>query len=359
MSWEPSYLPYKKDLETKVVLKKLAGAHRALAELKGVAQTIPKQEILINTLILQEAKDSSEVENIVTTHDELYKSSLGLEKYVSPAAKEVQNYIAAIKRGFSIVSKQKVLSTNNIIEIQEILEENKAGLRKIPGTTLKNEQSGKVIYEPPQSAVEIERLMENLELFVNDNTLTDIDPIVKMAIIHFQFESIHPFYDGNGRTGRIINILYLVLNDLLEIPILYLSRYIIRNKAAYYQKLQDVRDNESWEEWLLYMISAVEETAYDTIRLVNNIKKEMMKMKNILRNNYKFYSQELLNHLFKQPYTKIEFLQKDLGVSRVTASGYLNTLAKDMVIIKYKLGKTNYYINMDLMNTLSAEEKKG
>lgn len=358
MSWKPSYLPYEKDLETKVVLKKLVGAHRALAELKGVAQTIPKQEILINTLILQEAKDSSEVENIVTTHDELYKSSLGLEKYISPAAKEVQNYIAAIKRGFSIVSKQKVLSTNNIIEIQEILEKNKAGLRKIPGTNLKNQQTGEVIYEPPQNALEIKGLMENLELFVNDNTLTDFDPIVKMAIIHFQFESIHPFYDGNGRIGRIINILYLVLNDLLEIPILYLSRCIIRNKVAYYQKLQDVRDNGSWEEWLLYMISAVEETAYDTISLVNNIKKEMMKMKNILRNNYKFYSQELLNHLFKHPYTKIEFLQKDLGVSRVTASGYLNKLAKDMVIFKYKLGKTNYYINVALMDTLSPEEKK-
>ena len=358
MNWKPSYLPYEKDLETKVVLKKLAGAHRALAELKGVAQTIPKQEILINTLILQEAKDSSEVENIVTTHDELYKSSLGLEKYASPAAKEVQNYVAAIKRGFSIVSKQKVLSTNNIIEIQEILEENKAGLRKIPGTNLKNEQNREVIYEPPQSAVEIVELMKNLELFINDNTLTDIDPIVKMAIIHFQFESIHPFYDGNGRTGRIINILYLVLNDLLEIPILYLSRFIIRNKVAYYQKLQDVRDHERWEEWLLYMLSAIEKTAYDTIRLVNNIKEEMMKMKNILRNNYKFYSQELLNHLFKQPYTKIELLQKDLGVSRVTASIYLNTLAKDKVIFKHKLGKTNYYINTTLMDTLSAAEKK-
>jgi len=355
MSWKPSYLPYEKDLETKAVLKKLARAHRALAELKGVAQTIPKQEILINTLIIQEAKDSSEIENIVTTHDELYKSSLGFEKFISPAAKEVQNYIAAIKRGFSIVSKQKILSTNNIIEIQEILEDNKAGLRKIPGTTLKNEQTGELIYEPPQSAIEIQRLMENLEMFVNDNTLTDFDPIVRMAIIHFQFESIHPFYDGNGRTGRIINILYLVLNDLLEIPILYLSRFIIHNKAAYYQKLQDVRDHDRWEEWLLYIISAVEETSYDTIRLVNNIKEEMIKMKNILRNNYKFYSQELLNHLFKQPYTKIELLQKDLGVSRVTASVYLNKLAKDMVIFKYKLGKTNYYINRALMDTLSPE----
>lgn len=355
MSWKPSYLPYDKDLETKAVLKKLAGAHRALAELKGIAQTIPKQEILINTLTLQEAKDSSEVENIVTTHDELYKSSLGLEKFISPAAKEVQNYIAAIKRGFSIVLKQKILSINNIIEIQEILEKNKAGFRKVPGTNLKNQQTGAVIYEPPQSAKEIKELMENLEFFINDNTLTDYDPIVKMAIIHFQFESIHPFYDGNGRTGRIINILYLVLNDLLDIPILYLSRSIIRNKTIYYRKLQDVRDYDNWEEWLLYMIDAVEEIAYETMHLVNNIKNEMMIMKNILRDNYKFYSQELLNHLFKQPYTKIEFLQNDLGVSRVTASSYLNRLAQDKVILKYKLGKTNYYINITLMNSLSSK----
>ncbi|PHR32877.1 MAG: hypothetical protein COA38_05925 [Fluviicola sp.] len=237
-----------------------------------------------------------------------------------------------------------------------MLEKNNAGFRELPGTNLKNVQTGQVIYEPPQNAQEIKELMANLELFINDDSIIDYDPIVKMAIIHFQFESIHPFYDGNGRTGRIINILYLVLNELLDIPILYLSRYIIRNKKAYYQLLQDVRDNDNWEAWLLYMISAVEETAFDTIRLVNAVKREMMTMKNTLRSNYKFYSQELLNHLFQQPYTKIEFLQNDLGVSRVTASGYLNKLANDNVIVKYKLGKTNYYINTALMNTLSPEQ---
>ncbi|MBN4077637.1 Fic family protein [bacterium AH-315-C20] len=355
MSWKLSNLPYDRDLETKPVLKKLAAAHRALAELKGVAQTIPMQEILINTLMFQEAKDSSEIENIVTTHDELYKGSLGLAKFVSPAAKEVQNYISAIKRGFAIVHENKLLTINNIIEIQEILEENKAGLRTIPGTNLKNQDTGEVIYEPPQNANEIRKLMENLEQYINDSTLTDYDPIVQMAIVHFQFESIHPFYDGNGRTGRIINILHLLLNDLLDIPILYLSRYIIQNKAAYYHKLQDVRDNESWDAWLLFMISTVEETAYGTIKLVKAIKTEMMVMKNILRTNYKFYSQELLNHLFKQPYTKIGFLQNELGVSRVTAAGYLNKLAADGIIVKYKLGKTNYYINRELIKALSPD----
>lgn len=356
MSWKPTELPYNVEYETKPVLKKLAGAHRALAELKGVALTIPKQEILINTLALQEAKDSSEVENIVTTHDELYKGSLGLDKLVSPATKEVQNYVSALKRGYTLVIKNKVLTTNNIIEIQEVLEKNSAGLRKVPGTTLKNQQTGEVVYEPPQDHNQIRDLMANLEIFMNNDALTDLDPIVKMAIIHFQFESIHPFYDGNGRTGRIINILYLVLNELLDIPILYLSRYIIRNKGKYYALLQEIRDNGNWEEWILYMLSAVEETAYDTIRLVNVIKKEMQEMKNRLRDNYKFYSQELLNHLYKQPYTKIEFLQNELGVTRITAASYLNQLAEDKVLFKHKLGKTNYYINTKLMDALLKGE---
>jgi len=356
MSWKPTSLPYDVEYETKVVLKKLASAHRALAELKGVALSIPRQEILINTLTLQEAKDSSEVENIVTTHDELYKGSLGIDNLVTPATKEVHSYVSALKCGFDLVKNNKVLTTNNIIEIQEVLEKNNAGLRKVPGTTLKNQQTGEVVYEPPQEYQKIRDLMSNLEIFINNEALTDLDPIVKMAIIHFQFESIHPFYDGNGRTGRIINILYLVLNELLDIPILYLSRYIIRNKAKYYALLQSVRDKGSWEEWILYMLNAVEETAYDTIRLVNVIKKEMQEMKNTLRDNYKFYSQELMNHLFKQPYTKIEFLQNELGVSRITAASYLNQLAKDEVLFKHKLGKTNYYINTKLMDALLKGE---
>ncbi|MFD2563541.1 Fic family protein [Aquimarina rubra] len=356
MSWKPLYLPYKEDPETKKVLKTLSAAHRALAELKGVAQSIPRQEILINTLTFQEAKDSSEVENIITTHDELYKSSLGYSEFISPAAKEVENYSLALKQGFAIVSKRKILSSNSILEIQRILEKNNAGYRKLPGTNLKNQQTGEVVYEPPQSADEIKDLMQNLVEFINDNELIDYDPLVKMAIIHFQFESIHPFYDGNGRTGRIINILYLVLQNLLEIPILYLSRYIIKNKGDYYRLLQDVRDNENWESWILFMIKAVEETAIHTIDIIKSIKQDMMSMKNILRNNYKFYSQELLNHLFKMPYTKIEFLKNDLNISRVTASNYLNKLSDDKIIHKHKLGKSNYYINPLLMNTLIKKQ---
>ena len=355
-NWHPQPLPIQQNLETLPILKKLVAARGALAELKGVAQSIPRQDILINTLALQEAKDSSEVENIVTTHDELYKSALGFKKYVSPAAKEVQNYVAALKKGYELVVKNQMLTTRYILQIQETLERNNAGLRKVPGTKLKNERTDEVVYIPPQHKQEIEALMQNLEAFINNQSLADYDPIVKMAIIHFQFESIHPFYDGNGRTGRIINILYLVLNGLLDIPILYLSRYIIRQKADYYAGIQGVRDHGDWENWLLFMIEGVEVTAKDTMRMVKGIKDEMMALKQLLRNHYKFYSQDLLNHLFKHPYSKIEALQKDLGVSRVTASNYLNQLADDGVLIKYKLGRANYYVNPNLLRVLVGNE---
>jgi len=353
MKWQPSNLPYNINLDTIPILKKLAIAHRSLAELKGIAQSIPKQEVLINTLALQEAKDSSEVENIVTTHDELYKSSLKVNNYFSPQSKEVQNYVAALKRGFEIVKTKQVLTVNGIIEIQEVLEKNNAGLRKVPGTSLKNQKTGEVVFEPPQDATIIKELMSNLEKYINDPLMSEYDPIVKMAVIHFQFESIHPFYDGNGRTGRIINILYLVLNELLDLPILYLSRYIIQHKADYYRLLQTVRTEENWEEWILFMLDAVIETSKQTIILIQSMKELMLKIKNDLRDNYKFYSQELLNHLFKQPYTKIEFLMDDLNISRVTASGYLNVLAENELLVKHKIGKSNYYINWQLMEILT------
>lgn len=349
MKWQLQTLPYPQDFETKTVLKKLASVNRALAELKGLAQTMPQQDILINTLVIQEAKDSSEVENIVTTHDEIYKSTITDVKFLSPATKEVRNYVEALKKGATIVKVKKILSVNDIIHIQEVLENNKAGLRKLPGTTLKNDKTGEVVYKPPQDAVTIKALMQNLEQYINDPSLNNYDPVLKMAIIHFQFESIHPFYDGNGRTGRIINILYLLLQNLLDIPILYLSRYIIANKQAYYQNLQDVRDNNNWEAWLMFMLQGVEETAYQTIDKVKQIKVAMQDMKEVLRGNYKFYSHDLINHLFKQPYTKIDFLKDELHISRVTAANYLNSLAADGVLLKMKQGKFNYYINYRLV----------
>ena len=348
-------LPIEKDIETKKVLKKLASAHRALAELKGVVSTIPNENILINTLGLQEAKDSSAIENIITTHDDIYKADLNLEGFKSLNAKEVQNYISALKKGFALISKKKILTNNDIIEIQSELEKNKAGFRKLPGTALKNAITGETVYTPPQEYSEIIDLMSNLEQFINDDTISDFDPLVKMAIIHYQFESIHPFYDGNGRTGRIINVLYLVMKDLLNLPILYLSRYIILNKGDYYKLLQEIRETDNWENWLLFMLDAVEQISKETIELIGKIRELIFEYKNILRNNYKFYSQDLLNNLFKHPYTKIEFIERDLGVSRITAAKYLNELAKDGLLRKEKLGTGNYYINEKLMNLLTKK----
>ncbi len=349
---ELSKLPIKKDIESKTILKKTASAHRALAELKGFVSSIPNENILINTLGLQEAKDSSAIENIITTHDDIFKAELNLDGFKSLNAKEVQNYISALKKGFSLISKKKILTNNDIIQIQSELEKNNAGFRKVPGTALKNATTGEIVYTPPQDYDTILKLMANLEQFINDETMSDLDPLVKMGIIHYQFESIHPFYDGNGRTGRIINVLYLVMNDLLDLPILYLSRYIIENKGQYYKLLQEVRETDNWENWILYMLNAVEQISKETIVLIGKIKELIFEYKNLLRNNYKFYSQDLLNNLFKHPYTKIEFIENDLGVSRITASKYLNQLAKDGLLKKEKLGTGNYYINERLIEIL-------
>ncbi len=346
-------LPLDIDLETKRVLKALPAAHAALAELKGIATTIPNQNILINTLGLQEAKDSSAIENIITTHDDLYKSELNLKAFKSLQAKEVQNYIAALKKGFELTTYTGLLTNNSILQIQEILEDNKAGFRRLPGTALKNAATGETVYTPPQDYEEILRLMSNLEEYINDSEMQDCDPLIKMAIIHFQFESIHPFYDGNGRTGRIINILYLILQNLQSLPILYLSNYIIKHKADYYRLLQSVRDENLWEEWVLFMVKGVEQTAKETMELIIKIKELMLDYKHRLRANYKFYSQDLLNNLFKHPYTKIEFVVNDLGVSRLTAANYLNKLAADKMLKKNKLGTGNYYINEELFTLLT------
>jgi Fic family protein len=353
MSWTPHHLPYPQELETIKVLKLLPQAHRALAELKGVAQSIPQQDILINTLAIQEAKDSSAVENIVTTHDEIYKASMGIEKITSSQAKEVQNYIVAMKKGYALVNEHKFLTINHIKQIQQILENNNAGFRKVPGTTLKNQQTDAVVYTPPQSNAAIVSLMENLETHINTPDQMEMDHLIKLAVFHFQFESIHPFYDGNGRTGRIINILYLIQYGLLDTPILYLSRYIVQHKSDYYRLLQQVRDTGNWEEYLVYIITAITETAQDTLQLVKNIKASMAAYKIILRENYKFYSQDLLNHLFKQPYTKIEFLQGELNISRVTAANYLNQLTEDGHLIKHKIGRSNYYVNLSVLTALN------
>jgi len=352
--WSLKELPLNFDVETKKILKSLPSARASLAELKGIASSIPNQSILLNTLGLQEAKDSSAIENIITTHDDLYKSGLVVDFVKSSAAKEVHSYAGALKTGFELTKINGLLTNNIILEIQEIIEGNKAGFRKLPGTSLRNSSTGEVIYTPPQNLEEINFLMKNLESFMNDRSICDYDPIVKMAIIHFQFESIHPFYDGNGRTGRIINVLYLILEGLLTLPVLYLSSYIIKNKSDYYRLLQEVRTKNAWEDWILFMIKGIEQTSKETIILITQIRDLMMIYKNRLRDNYKFYSQDLLNNLFKHPYTKIEFIMNDLVVSRITAANYLNTLANDGLLRKEKLGTGNYFVNDSLFALLSS-----
>ncbi len=350
-------LPLSIDLETKAILKQLNLANKKLAELKGVAQTIPNEDILINTLTLQEAKDSSEVENIVTTHDDLYRADLDLKRVVTNAStKEVLNYRQAMKTGFALVRKTKILSNNVIKRIQQELEGNTAGFRSVPGTTLKNSKD-EVVYIPPQDKEVVKTLMDNLETYINDSSLSEVDPLIKMAVIHHQFESVHPFYDGNGRTGRIISILYLVANDLLDLPILYLSRFITHNKAEYYKLLQDIRtekgdNSKEWENWILFMLKGVEETATETIRLVKGISILMNEYKQKLRPLFgRLYKHELLNNLFFHPYTKIEFIERDMMVQRQTAAKYLKKICDNTDLLSViKVGKTNYYMNVKLID---------
>jgi Fic family protein len=347
-------LPPSLKLETPAVLKQLSKAHRYLAELKGTVKTIPNESILINTLTLQEAKDSSEIENIVTTHDDLYKENILIDTH-KPATKEVYNYAQGLKQGFEIVRKEKLLLNKHIIAIQQILLEHKAGFRTQAGTKLVN-SFGQTVYTPPQHPDEVVNLMSNLEKFINDDEFSDLDPLTKMAIIHYQFESIHPFYDGNGRTGRIINILYLVLQGLLDIPILYLSRYITRNKTEYYKVLQGVRNENDWEGMTLYFLKGIEVTSKQTIDLVTRIKNLMQGYKMKLRNDLpKIYSQDLLNILFSNPYTKTDFLEVELKISKRTALNYLDAISENGLLEKVKVGKSNYYINTNLIEVLVGE----
>jgi len=338
-------------LDTREVWMALTEAHRRLAELKGLCESLPNQGILLDTLGIQEAKDSSEIENIITTHDELYASPEGSP--MSGAAKEVRHYVSALRTGYEAVRDTGLIRLETVLAVQAELEQNRAGLRKLPGTVLKNEATGQVIYEPPQDAVEVERLMGNLIDFIHADD--GLDPLLRMAITHHQFESIHPFYDGNGRTGRILNLLMLQRDGLLDLPVLYLSRYITTTKPDYYRLLQTVRDEERWAEWCLYLLRGVAVTSRSAITLIKAFRDLMQKTKHDLRERLpKLYSQDLLNNLYRYPYTKIEFIENELGVSRITATKYLNQLAQAGLVRKQKLGKTNFYINEPLFALLSG-----
>ena len=366
-SWELPTLPPPADFETAPVLRAVADAHRRLAELKGRAHSVPNPGVLIDTLSLQEAVESSEIENIVTTRDKLFQATLFREASLDASAKEVARYREALQRGFGEMTRRDGLLTNNVlIEIYRALMLRTDGFRAVPGTALLNERSGEIVYVPPQEAEEIVRHMTALERFINDDGgagggddggVSGLDPLVRMAVIHHQFESIHPFSDGNGRVGRILNVLYLVRMGLLDFPILYLSRAINRSKAEYYRLLQAVRDDGAWEAWALYVLRAVSETSREALRLVERIDELMLATKHEMRGKLpKIYSQDLLNNLFRHPYTKIGYVREELGVSRQTASRYLERLAAEGFLDKRRSGSANYYVNPPLVALFAAAD---
>ena len=346
-------LPPNFDFETLPIMKALNEATRSLAEVKGRAPVIPNQGILIDTLSLQEAKDSSEIENIVTTNDELFRGGFEKDSQLSGAAKEVAVYRDALRLGFERLHKSGLITNRTLIEMFQILKNRDDGFRKLPGTALKNDHGG-IIYVPPQDPAQVEDQMAALEAYINENT--NFDPLIRMAIIHHQFESIHPFPDGNGRVGRMLNVLYLTKENLLNIPILYMSRGINRTKLDYYRLLQAVRDDGAWEDWVVYILNIVTETSQITLGLITEIREMMAYVKTAIRSGHpKIYSQDLINNLFRHPYTRIEFVMNELGVSRPTATSYLEKLAEDekLPIEKIVEGRNNYYVNTALVGLLA------
>ena len=346
-------LPYKNvNLKTNKILEQLTLSSRALAELKGYANTIPNMHILINAVTINEAKDSSAIENIVTTHDDIYKV-LTESGYKTESAKEVVDYRNAIWLGYEQIKKDGYINTNTIVKIQGTIEHNNAGIRKLPGTELKNSLTGETIYTTPQNEQEIKKYLKNLEDFINNNE-DNIDPLIKVCLIHYQFESIHPFYDGNGRTGRILNILYLVLNNLIDSPILYLSKYINKTKQEYYKLFNEVRDNNNFEDWILYILKGIEITSKETITLIEKIQNEMKTYKEEFRNKLpKIYSKELLESLFYEVYTKISYIERACNVTRITATSYLNQLEEIGLLESEKIGREKLYKNTRLIKLLS------
>ncbi len=347
----PFLPPVRGKIETVKVLRQLVKASVALAELKGMAKILPNPDILLNAIILKEARASSEIENVITTQDKLYQALSAKGIQVDSSTKEVLRYREAMLYGFHFIKRKDFLSVNAIIEIQRILEENAADIRKLPGTALRNAATGKVIYTPPDNQKSINRLMRNLEQYLNSQD--EISSLIKMAVQHYQFESIHPFYDGNGRTGRIINVLYLILNHLLENPILYLSAYIIDNKADYYRLLQEVRIKDNWEGWVLYMLKGIEQTANETIVQMKDISELFAQTQELVKKKApKTYSKELIELLFEHPYCKTEYLVDRFGISRITASKYLKELEKIKVLQSKQVWKETLYINTKLFDLL-------
>ena len=330
--------------------KKLISCSAVLGELRGIGQAIPNEKIILDALPLQEAEDSSAIENIVTTQDVLYKERIGLSNLPSEV-KEVTKYREAMALGHNLILQDdRVIRISTILEIQKRLLSNNAGIRIEPGTVVGNSHTGEIIWTPPQNYETIKQHLDNLMKYINNGA--SLHPLVKLALIHHEFESIHPFYDGNGRTGRIINILYLISQGLLRSPILYISRFINHNPLDYYRLLSEVQNGKYAEEWVIYILTAIEMTAKQVIETVNKIIELLKEYKTAIRNKHSFYRQELINHIFYYPYTKREFLARDLNVTRITAAKYLDILADDGILKKVKKGKYSYYVNVGLTDIL-------
>jgi Fic family protein len=336
-------------IESLLILRKEASARQALAELKGFAHTMPNPYILINTIGISEAKESSAIENIITTQDELYKALASNLTAADPAAKEVLNYRQAVYKGFNIIRQTGMIRISDIVKIQELIIGNNAGIRKLPGTSLVNSATDDVVYTPPQDYDTICALLNNFCAYLNDAE----DSLWKMAVLHYQFETIHPFYDGNGRTGRILNILYLLLKQHLDTPILYLSSFIIKRKSDYYSLLSRTRTSGMWEDWVLFMLDGIEQTAKLTLEKVRAIKELFdLTTERVKAHCPKIYSRELVELIFEHPYSKIDFVVNKINVNRKTASKYLKELETCQILSSTRLGKETLYIHKALMRIL-------
>jgi Fic family protein len=340
-------LPPEAAIETPVILKAAIAANRALAELKGKSETLPNPSILVNSIVLQEAKSSSEIENIVTTNDKLFTALSADDSRADPQTKEVLRYRQALRKGAGVINEQP-FSTGLFIELMRTIKETDEGIRNDHGTVIANPVTRNIIYTPPEGEDLIRNLLMNLEQYMNEADSTD--PLIKMAVAHYQFEAIHPFNDGNGRTGRLLNILYLLKHDLLKYPVLYLSDAIISQKKEYYRLLREVTENQSWEPWILFMLNAVEDTSGKTMQRIGQIldllNETLEQAKEILP--ARVYSKELIELLFEQPYCKVKFLV-DRGIAkRQTASDYLHELEAAGIVKSKQAGRENLFLNVRL-----------
>lgn len=348
-------LPPRKEIETPAVLKACLGATRAVAELKGAGGLIPDQSILINAIPLQEAKASSEIENIVTTQDDLFRGDLNDSKKSDPSTKEVLRYRTALREGYETLSNGGGITLDLVRKIcSTILDEEIDFRASGQDVYIGNTATKKASYTPPEGGEPVAQLLTNLEQYIKDGS-SGIDPLIRMPIIHYQFEAIHPFTDGNGRTGRILNILYLIQAGLLEIPVLYLSRHIIRHKRAYYDMLRAVTEDGAWEAWLLYMLEGVEQTARWTTDRIHDIRDLLNETVELVRSKEPgIYTKELVELIFRQPYCKIAFLVDAGIVQRQTASEYLQKLESIGVLVGEKQGREVIYRNPRLIGVLTA-----